>query len=438
MQSLSKELESYLENVNVRYGDLLYVRKKQTGLNLGESFEVIEEEDEKISCRVLEKGYAIASTDKLDDENINLTIQRAIKQAKMLNSNLEMFPVKTERGEVEKKAIKEFNLEDAKKLLLNLQALIREKLGPLLSKIELSLNYTTLESKLVTTEGTNVKEQSSYIDITIQLMVRFFSSSYISETIGSQGGLEILESRDWNSIIDKLVERAKDYTKAQSLSPLYRGNRFKTIFDYEASGAIAHEIARILSGNEAYKRYFSNLAIPKDLEIIDNPEIAGAYGSFVWDNEGVRGKKKTLIKEGHIDLLHTRLTAKEGDIPGNAKGIDHIPRPSISNVYIKPSDWKVKEILEDTGEGILIVGVKKVETNLLDGRIELTPEIAYIVSDKEIKTPIKGLKIVDSLRNLIQKIDAIGSLASLRPNIEKGFFISEGGPYIRVNGVICS
>ncbi|GBC75739.1 Metalloprotease TldD [archaeon HR06] len=436
-----KSLESYLEKnlSNVKYGDLLYIKKKRTELTLGGgSFEILEERDERVSCRVLDEGYAVVSTDKIDDENINLTIQRAVKQARILKSNLEMVPVETEKGEVEKKAIKEFNLEDAKRILLNLQALIKEKLGYLFGGLEIILNHTEVETKLVTTEGTNVTEKTNYIDISFYLAVRALSSGYSTKIIGGQGGLEILESRDWDSIINELIKKALDYSNAQTLPPLERGNKFKVIFDYEGSGVIAHEVAKILSGSELSKRYFSNLQIPKDLEIIDNPEIAGAYGSFVWDSEGVRGKKKVLLKEDNIDLLHTRLTAKEGDKPGNARGVTHLPRPSMSNVYIKPSDWKVKEIFEDTGEGIFVQGIRKVETNLSDGRIEFVPEIAYLISNREIKRPLRNLRIVSTIRNIIQRMDAIGSLASLKPVIEKEYFLSEGGPFVRVNNVICS
>ncbi|MCP8308908.1 MAG: hypothetical protein H3Z54_09485, partial [archaeon] len=107
------------------------------------------------------------------------------------------------------------------------------------------------------------------------------------------------------------------------------------------------------------------------------------------------------------------------------------------NVYIRPSDWSLEEIFEDTRNGIYLRGLVRAEVDTSDGKFELVPEIAYLVHDKQLKTPIKQLKIRDSIRNAIQKVDAIGKLATLRPNVEKGFCISEGGPHIRINDIHC-
>ena len=114
-----------------------------------------------------------------------------------------------------------------------------------------------------------------------------------------------------------------------------------------------------------------------------------------------------------------------------------MPRPIVSNVYIGPSDWRLKEIFEDTGNGIYIKGLVRAEIDTSDGKFELIPEIAYLINNKEVGIPIRHLKVIDSMRRAIQRVDAIGKLATLRPNIEKGFFISEGGPHIRINGLFC-
>ncbi|MCX8183328.1 MAG: hypothetical protein N3F08_02780, partial [Crenarchaeota archaeon] len=71
-----------------------------------------------------------------------------------------------------------------------------------------------------------------------------------------------------------------------------------------------------------------------------------------------------------------------------------------------------------------------------DGRIEIEPELAYVLKNKETTTPVKHLKIVFNVRD-IWRIDAIGKRLSLRPSYEKGFPISEGAPFLRINGAIC-
>ena len=138
-----------------------------------------------------------------------------------------------------------------------------------------------------------------------------------------------------------------------------------------------------------------------------------------------------------MNLLHTRLTAaKDGD-PGNAHGVTRMPRPMVSNIYISPSDWKMGELFEDARVGIYARGVVSAECDTSDGRIELTPEISYLIEQGQITKPIKHLKLMGNIIDLIQRIDAVGREVSMRPNIEKGFCISEGGPHIRIDGAPC-
>ena len=135
--------------------------------------------------------------------------------------------------------------------------------------------------------------------------------------------------------------------------------------------------------------------------------------------------------------MHARLTAKsEKDISGNAHGILRKPRPIISNVYITPSDWHKKEIFDDTRNGIYAEGLIRAECDTQDGRIEIEPELAYLITNKEVTKPIKHLKIVGSI-NGIRNVDAIGKRYTLRPSYEKWFAVSEGGLHIRINGITC-
>ncbi|MGQ9719691.1 MAG: TldD/PmbA family protein [Nitrososphaerales archaeon] len=402
-----------------------------------DSSEVFEDSSENIVCRVVDRGYGVASTNKVDIQHAGMVSELALKQARSVEREVNLSQVKPEVGEVEHKEKREFDLDEANKILLSIRNELKVRLGALYVRSELILSHYHLDSTLVTSEGTRVRERTPLTDLVIYLVVRGLFQGFASCIIGGKGGLEVLEVRDWDRILDELVTRAKDALKARLLSPLEKGKGFKVVLDSEAAGAFAHEVGHLLEADLFQGRLFQSLNIPEDLVIEDDPLIPGAYGSFTWDDEGVRGTRKTLIEKGEIGLLHTRLTAKEDEKPGNAHGISHMPRPTVSNVYIRPSDWRMEEIFEDTRKGIYLRGLVRAEVNTSDGKFELIPEIAYLIDDKELKTPIKDLKITDSIRNAIQRVDAVGRMTTLRPNLEKGFCISEGGPHIRFGGIRC-
>ncbi len=422
----------------VKYVDFKTIDCKETQIALRpDSSEVFEDSSEKIVCRIIDKGYGVASTSKTDIQNAEMVSELALKQAKAAEREVNLMPVEPEAGDVEHKEKKEFDVEGANKILLDIRNELKAKLGALYARSELVLSHYHVDSTLVNSEGTHVRESSPLTDLTIYIIVRDILQGFASRIIGGKGGLEILEGRDWDNILDELVSRAKDMLKAKLLSPLESGKKFKVVLDSESAGAFAHEIGHMLEADIFQGRLFQASNIYEDFAIEDNPAIPRAYGSFTWDDEGVRGVRKTLIEKGETGLLHTRLTAKDDEKPGNAHGITHIPRPAVSNIYVRPSDWGLKEMFEDTKNGIYVKGLVRAEVDTSDGKFELIPEIAYLVHDKGLKTPIKQLSIRDSIRNAIQRVDAIGKLATLRPNLEKGFCISEGGPHIRINGIHC-
>jgi len=434
-------LTKYLAKARgVRYADIRTLGKNCIEVTLrNDSFEVNEFEESIVGCRALDKGYGISSTNKIGEREIGAALDHAVEYATSINGNASLMQVRPERGSYKHPVKKNPTVSDAQNFITHAKDAIRDKLGSLTNRVEIVLSYTEFGTGLVTSEGTDVKESFSTTDLTIRLTVRTQSGVFTTKKIvGGKGGMEIIEHKDLESMIDELTRTIRSSTDAKQFSPFESGKKFRIILDSEAAGALARLIAHMLAADEFKSKVFSALNLPKELEIVDNPSIPGAYGSFVWDDEGVKGRKKVLVGNGMVNLLHTRLTAKENDAPGNAHGISHVPRPSMSNVYISTSDWHLDEMLDDTKQGIFMKGVNRAEVNTSNGIVELEPVIAYIIEHREIKEAVKNVKLIDSVRNLMQKIDAIGKLISLIPNTEKGFNISEGAPYIRIDGARCA
>ncbi|MCP8309812.1 MAG: TldD/PmbA family protein, partial [archaeon] len=368
-----RDLHQIIEKIlRAKYADFKTIEYKETQIALRpESSEVFESRSEKIVCRVIDRGYGVASASKIDAQNAEMVSELALKQARVAERKVNILPVEPEVGEVEYKEKKEFDVENAIKILVGLRDELKARLGALYARSELVLSHYHIDSTLVTSEGTSVRESSPLTDLTIYLIVRDILQGFASRILGGKGGLEILEGRDWGIILDELVSRAKDASKAKLLSPLERGKSFKVVLDSETAGAFAHEVGHMLEADIFQGRFFQALNIHEDFVIEDDPTIPGAYGSFTWDDEGVKGSRKTLIKKGETELLHTRLTAKDDEKPGNAHGITHMPRPTISNVYIRPSDWSLEEIFEDTRNGIYLRGLVRAEVDTSDGKFEL-------------------------------------------------------------------
>jgi TldD protein len=420
------------------YIDLRYHKEMcwQTALR-EESFEDISESVEFITCRVAQGGYGVASSSKIDSEEIRSVMLKAEKLARLQAKPVSLAPVEVEAGYKRHAASEMFDESEASVFLKDLSARLRERLGSLYARSELILSHAEVHSSLVTSEGTEVCEEWSLTDLVIYLAARWFRVGYASCVVGGLGGLEVLKRRDWGMIVDKLARRAVNQLQASLLPPLERGKHFKVVLDCEAAGALAHEVAHLLEGGGWVKK-FVGLDLAEDVAVVDDPFLPSGYGSFTWDSEGVRGRRKVLLSRGEVNALHTRLTASDEREVGNARGERTTPTPMMSNVYFKSSDWKVDEMIQDMRSGIYVEGVVRCDVDLSEGTFELTPEIAYMVENKELKTPLKQIRLRGDIVTILKRIDAVGRVIQLRPNLEKGCRVSEGGPHLRVNGLQCA
>ncbi|GBC73628.1 hypothetical protein HRbin04_01032 [archaeon HR04] len=311
-------------------------------------------------------------------------------------------------------------------------------------RIEVSLSYVESENGLVSSEGTDVRERMATTTIDIRLTMRYHGGIIqVSKSMGGRGGIEVLKRKSMDDALDEMIATMNHLVHAKQFSILESGMRYKVVLDNEAGSALARLIGNMLEADEFNPRIFSSLYVQEGVEVVDDPTLPNGYGSFVWDDEGVRGRRKVLISSDTLNLLHTRLTAcipEDGySTPGNARGVDGIPKPSVSNVYIKPMDWYVDEMVDDARECILMKGVERVSADTRRGIVEIKPMIAYHVKDNEMMYAMKGISLQDSIRNILKGIDAISRVAILKPYRDEryGFRIGEGSPYIRLESARC-
>ncbi|MEM3000693.1 MAG: TldD/PmbA family protein [Candidatus Nitrosocaldus sp.] len=457
----------------VRYLDIKICHSRCSNLIFkGDAMAVREEGDVSITARAVADGYGIASMSNLSghhqsesmsssytnnnnlhplDHQIDNIVEQAIEHATSSHAysgrghSLNLVEVDVEKGHITpstaEKVSDESSLYD---LVEHVVSMLRNRLNEDV-RVEVNLSYEENDDGLVSSEGTNVREYMTTITIEIRLTMKHHGDIIqVSESMGGRGGIDVLKRKSMDDALDDMISMMNHLIHAKQFSILESGKRFKVILDSEAGGALARLVGKMLEADMFNPRIFSSIHVHEGVEVVDDPTLPNGYGSFTWDDEGVRGRRKVLLNKDTISLLHTRLTAStrndEYSTPGNARGIDGgIPKPTISNVYIKPMDWYVDEMISDAKECILMRGVSRVSADTVRGIVEIKPVIAYHVKDREIKYAIKGISIQDSVRNILKGIDAISRVAILKPYRDEqyGFRIGEGSPYIRLESARC-
>ncbi|MHA1470047.1 MAG: TldD/PmbA family protein [Candidatus Asgardarchaeia archaeon] len=455
MDKYAHLLEKY-SSTDIQHIDIISVTEKNYTLALRvESIEEVSDTFSYVVIRVFSKnGWGIIVTSDMKSEGIESALNRAIKLSK------KALPAKAYKGimhlaecEISSGVYKHNEKlppekADIGNIIDTLYSIKENALDRLKSRFAWSeeiLTYKKQKRHIITSDGIHITEVKPTTDFTFYVVTKSFGRRLLTASgiIGFTSGLEIMNSKKLEEMVGTVLFRAYQLINAGRINPIVSGKQINAVLNYEVAGALIHEaVGHTLEADRLIEKGGYALSIKgskianQELEIIDDPTIIGGYGSYFFDDEGVRGRRKILIQDGRVvELLHTRLSAAYFNEPpnGSARGLVHQPRALMSNLYIVPQDWKFEEMLSDMREGLYVEGLMRAE--LRNDLIIIEPEIAYLVEKGEIKRPIYNLKLAARAEKILMNIDAVGKQFNLRPGLEKGHPISDGGSFIRVRGL---
>lgn len=294
----------------------------------------------------------------------------------------------------------------------------------------------------VNSDGTCIEQDKLYVWSRILASARensVFASA--REEIGSTAGYEIFEretpEKVGKMVATRVVEQLKAKTPKGGAFPAVIGPNVVGVFVHEAMGHLA-EADLTLSGSVLYDKLGKQIASDV-VTVYDDGTVEGAFGSFRYDDEGVRTQKTALIEKGKlIGLMHSRETAQKLNMEptGNARAEDFRVEPIIRmrNTYLAAGESSFEELIEDVDFGYYLKSFRGGQANL-DGTFQVGIQEAYEIVRGQIGEPVRSASISGNTLETLRKVDAVGRDFELWPGrCGKGqtAFICDGGPHIRV------
>lgn len=215
-----------------------------------------------------------------------------------------------------------------------------------------NISFSTIRKYFVSSEGTTIAQNSRNCRIYIYGMVKTdegmelpLSSSYYAYSPDGLPSDEVIE-KDIKNMINTLLKMrvantVEPYTGPAMLSGEASGVFFHEIFGHRVEG----QRMKRDSDSQVFKRKIGQSVLPKHFSAIDDPtvnELGGAdlNGYYVFDDQGVRGKKVDVVKDGVLTgFLMTRVPTDEfGESNGHARASDaYDPVSRQSNLIISSS-----------------------------------------------------------------------------------------------------
>lgn len=287
-------------------------------------------------------------------------------------------------------------------------------------------------------------EKSKYItdDILYSINIDLSAISEDGNVINNFGSFHyknIADIPDLDSMkkeVKKVINEAYEIKNAKSINPI----NLPAILEPEAAGILFHEaIGHRLEGErqiddtqgQTFSERVGTQIIPSFLSIEDDPSLydfngGSLLGYFVYDDQGVKGKRVSLVKNGILRNFLLSRTPVKGFTNSNGHGRasnGRAPMARMSNLIIRSENEFSKQALknlliqeikkQNKDFGIIIKKMTGGETNTSSydfQAFKATPLLLYKVDpDTGEETPVRGVEIVGTPLISINKIIATGN-----------------------------
>lgn len=280
------------------------------------------------------------------------------------------------------------------------------------------------------------------------------------EQFGRSGGWEAF--KEWKAT-DKLIHDAKILRDVIAKAKTVRPGKTDLVCGSEVAGIAAHESCghpmeadRIL-GREMSQAgrsfiyqggpYWVGTRIGSDaVTIVDDPTIEYSYGYYMFDDEGVRAKRRFLYKEGIInEFLQNRESAAKLKTRSNGSSrsvnYDREAIVRMANTFVLPGKLTEEELLEDVDHGIYMKSFT--EWNIDDKRFNqrYVGREAYLVERGEVKAPVARPVIETTTEKFWTSVDAVSKQVKFdaatcgKGDPAQGVPVYTGGPCLRLRKV---
>jgi TldD protein len=304
----------------------------------------------------------------------------------------------------------------------------------------------------VNNEGSQLRQVLPRIRIIIQPVVKEGSTvDYDFFSIGGEKGFEIMDELHDNKL-ERIAQNSLDMLNAEAPP----SGKFPMIMDPDMAGLVAHEsfghgleADQILRDRSYLKDKLNKKVASEICMLCDSPNLENEWGSYFFDDEGIRAGKNILVNQGILtSFLHNRRTSSvlnatpKGN--GRRESFAHPVHVRMTNTYFEPGDHHLDEMISDIKFGVMSIRGSFGMEDPLGGGMQCSSKRGYLIENGERTKILKSITLSGSVLEFLQNIDAISNdnLSLHGGTCGKGMEdlvpVTTGGSFIRVKNALIS
>ncbi len=361
-------------------------------------------------------GYA--STTTLDDESIEMLIDRSSKNAEFIENDEKQFIFEGSETYEEpicyNKDMESVSTEE----IINFAKELEQKTLAVDERVK-KVSYCTVYSVAGTTiiknsKGLNLSRKANNVMTVVAPVVEVDGKP--NNAYGHKIAFN-LKDLNADEIAKESVKEAIDLCSAKEVDSgkydiIFKNDTFADLFEtFENifSAEAAQKGLSLLAGKEG-----ETIATPI-LTLTDDPHKEWGFGSSGFDHEGVATYTKSVIENGVFKtLLHNLKTANNAGVKstGNAAkaGYQAPINISASNWCIKPGEKSFDELVKHMDNGLVITNLAGLHSgaNSVSGDFSLSAK-GYLVEGGKIVRGVSGITVSGNFYDVMKNITEIGN-----------------------------
>lgn len=449
IQAVSRALEGKADYYDVR---VLDVSSTVIETRKGEVTKAISGRESGACVRVLANGaWGFATSSDLSEQALGNAAERAAKIARGVGEGVKdkarLAPVKAVQDEAVipmKRSFSDVSVETKLGYLTSAYEAVKKYDFVANAMVSYKDTYTTQE--FYSSEGASIKTKTPRLIWTIELVGKKEGQiQSVRRRIGVSTGLEAFDGdrhlAEAAAAVASVVALLNGKAPPSGTMPVIADPGLVGVFAHEAVGH-ASEGDLVSTGNSCFEGRLGEEIGNSAITIKDDATLPGLFGSYVYDDEGVRTRPKVLIKNGvlHDFILNRESAARLGLEPnGGARAESYHSRPIVrmSNTLIEAGDSSFAEMLKGIKTGVYVKGSRGGQVNTSQGFFQFNAQEAYLIENGEITRPLRDVSLSGRTLDILKKIDLVGRDLEMGHAglCGKGQWVTvdDGGPHIRIS-----
>lgn len=373
-----------------------------------------------LKCLVNGKmGYA--STEALSEEEAVSLVERALENAKSIESEEQAFIHK--KGDtyavLEKEETKLPTAAEAIEFALDLQKQLYATDNRVVDGTQAYAGMIESKTALYNSNGLDLEDSAAFAFT--------YGMAVVADGEEMYDGMEVASGKFASFDVEKIAKEAvKDAVDTIGAEPVPSG-KYPVVFSNKVMASMLSTYASVFSAEAAQK----GLSLLKDKEgeqiaadivtLTDDPMREDALVKATFDDEGVATYKKNVIEGGQFKtLLHNLKTAAVAGVKTTGNGFKGSYASTVGirpySFYINPVKGTLEDLMEEAGNGIYVTSVEGMHAgaNPITGDFSLAASGFCIENGKKGK-PVKSITVSGNFFTLLKEIASVGEDLKFNP-----------------------